>query len=134
AKEYVKAGDVIQVVLSRRRTGSFSGDPLDVYRALRLVNPSPYMFYLRTGSVVLAGSSPEALVRVNGGKVTTRPIAGTRPRSADPEEDARRAQELLRDEKERAEHLMLVDLGRNDLGRVAVTGSVKVPDFMRVER
>lgn len=134
AKEYIRAGDVIQVVLSRKREGSWPGDPLDVYRALRLVNPSPYMFYLRAGAAVLAGSSPEALVRVDQGRLTTRPIAGTRPRSGDPAEDARRAEELKGDEKERAEHLMLVDLGRNDLGRVARIGSVAVPDFMRIER
>lgn len=134
AQEYIKAGDVIQTVLSRRREGRWDGDPLDVYRALRLVNPSPYMFFLRAGGAVLAGSSPEALVRVSDGKLTTRPIAGTRPRGATPAEDEARAVELLRDEKEKAEHLMLVDLGRNDLGRVAKVGSVKVPDFMRVER
>ncbi len=135
AQEYVRAGDVIQVVLSRRRLGRFDGDPLDVYRALRLVNPSPYMFLLRAGGTLLAGSSPEALVRVDaGGRLVTRPIAGTRPRGTTPEEDARREAELLADEKERAEHLMLVDLGRNDLGRVARAGSVRVPSFMRVER
>ena len=133
-QEYIRSGDVIQVVLSRRREGTFAGDPLDVYRALRLVNPSPYMFHLRAGKTVFAGSSPEALVRVQNGKLTTRPIAGTRPRGRTPVEDAGLAEELLRDEKERAEHLMLVDLGRNDLGRVATVGSVKVPSFMRLER
>ena len=134
SQEYIRAGDVIQVVLSRRREGTFAGDPLDVYRALRLVNPSPYMFHLRSGRTVFAGSSPEALVRVQNGTLTTRPIAGTRPRGRTPDEDAGLASELLADEKERAEHLMLVDLGRNDLGRVAEVGSVRVPSFMRLEK
>ena len=133
-QEYIRSGDVIQVVLSRRREGTFAGDPLDVYRALRLVNPSPYMFHLRAGKTIFAGSSPEALVRVQNGKLTTRPIAGTRQRGRNPAEDAGLGEELLRDEKERAEHLMLVDLGRNDLGRVAAVGSVRVPSFMRLER
>ena len=134
AKEYIAAGDIFQVVLSRQQTVDCGVDPFTVYRALRMVNPSPYMFFLKDGDSAIAGASPEMLVRVENGRVETRPIAGTRPRGATPEEDDALARELLADEKERAEHLMLVDLGRNDLGRVCRYGSVSVPEFMQVER
>ncbi|RKY64481.1 MAG: anthranilate synthase component I [Candidatus Latescibacterota bacterium] len=134
AREYIYAGDVIQVVLSQRFSGEVSVGGLDVYRRLRLVNPSPYMFHLDAGDMELAGASPEMLVRVEGSRVETRPIAGTRPRGRTEEEDRRLERELLADEKERAEHLMLVDLGRNDIGRVSEFGSVHVPAFMEVER
>jgi anthranilate synthase component 1 len=135
AKEYIRAGDAFQVVPSQRffaETGEL--DPLLLYRGLRTVNPSPYMTYLKVGDVSLVGASPEPLVRVAGGTAMTRPVAGTRPRGGTPEEDARLAEELLADEKERAEHVMLVDLGRNDLGRVSEVGSVRVEDFMQIER
>jgi anthranilate synthase component 1 len=134
AKEYIGLGDVFQVVLSRQAVVPCGLDPFAVYRALRMVNPSPYMFFLKDGETAVAGASPEMLVRVESGRVETRPIAGTRPRGASPEEDDRLAAELLADPKERAEHLMLVDLGRNDLGRVCRFGSVSVPEFMKVER
>jgi anthranilate synthase component 1 len=134
AKEYIGIGDIFQVVLSRQTTVDCPVDPFTVYRALRMVNPSPYMYFLKDGDTAVAGSSPEILVRVEGRRVETRPIAGTRPRGATAEEDARLERELLADEKERAEHLMLVDLGRNDLGRVSRFGSVTVPEFMQVER
>lgn len=134
AKEHVRAGDVFQVVPSRRWSASFAGDPFAVYRALRRVNPSPYQYYLRTPEAVVFGASPERLVRVHGGTVETHPLAGTRPRGATPAEDRRLEAELLADEKERAEHLMLVDLGRNDLGRVAAPGTVSVPEFFTVTR
>src|SRR5204862_6981689 len=134
AKEYIAAGDIFQVVLSRQRTVPCALDPFTVYRALRMVNPSPYMFFLKEGATAVAGASPEMLVRVEGRRVETRPLAGTRPRGATAEEDERREKELLADEKERAEHLMLVDLGRNDLGRVCRFGSVSVPEMMRIER
>jgi len=134
AKEYIAAGDIFQVVLSRQQTVECGVDPFTVYRALRMVNPSPYMFFLKDGESAIAGASPEMLVRVENGRVETRPLAGTRPRGATPEEDDALARELLADEKERAEHLMLVDLGRNDLGRVCRYGSVRVPEFMQVER
>ncbi|MEF3168619.1 MAG: anthranilate synthase component I [Deltaproteobacteria bacterium] len=134
AKEYIRAGDVIQVVLSQRFSGTNRIPPFDIYRALRRINPSPYLFYLRFGDETLVGSSPEILVRLTGREIELRPIAGTRPRGRDPEEDLRLERELLADEKERAEHLMLVDLGRNDVGRVAETGTVQVKDFMTVER
>ncbi|HID10882.1 MAG TPA: anthranilate synthase component I [Candidatus Latescibacteria bacterium] len=134
AREYIYAGDVIQVVLSQRFSGEVSVGGLDIYRRLRLVNPSPYMFHLDTGDMELAGASPEMLVRVDGSWVETRPIAGTRPRGRTEEEDKKLERELLADEKERAEHLMLVDLGRNDIGRVSEFGSVHVPAFMEVER
>jgi anthranilate synthase component 1 len=134
AKEYIGIGDIFQVVLSRQAAVPCDVDPFAVYRALRMVNPSPYMFFLRDGETSVAGASPEMLVRVEGGQVETRPIAGTRPRGATPEEDERLATELLADAKERAEHLMLVDLGRNDLGRVCRFGSVRVSEFMKVER
>jgi anthranilate synthase component 1 len=117
-KDYVRAGDVIQVVLSQRFSGELDVDPFDIYRALRVVNPSPYMFYLQFGETRVIGASPEVLVRKEGRRVEVRPIAGTRPRGATSEEDAHLEEELLADPKERAEHIMLVDLGRNDLGRV----------------
>ncbi len=134
AKEYVRSGDIIQVVLSQRFSGDLSADPLDIYRVLRTLNPSPYMFFLRLGDTVIAGASPEVMVRKEGTGVELRPIAGTRPRGATPEADALLAEELLADPKERAEHVMLVDLGRNDLGRVCRTGSVKVTELMVIER
>jgi anthranilate synthase component 1 len=134
AKEYIAAGDIFQVVLSRRETVPCNLDPFTVYRALRMVNPSPYMYYFKDGDGAIAGASPEMLVRVEGSRVETRPIAGTRPRSVVAEEDERLERELLADAKERAEHLMLVDLGRNDLGRVCSFGSVRVPEFMKIER
>ena len=134
AKEYIAAGDIFQVVLSQRLDFSPGVAPFDIYRALRAVNPSPYMYFLRMGDTHVLGSSPEMLVRVTGSKLEYRPIAGTRPRGRDEAEDARLAKEMLSDEKERAEHVMLVDLGRNDLGRVSDYGSVKVRDLMYVER
>jgi anthranilate synthase component 1 len=134
AKEYIGIGDIFQVVLSRQTRVECSCDPFTVYRALRMVNPSPYMYFLKDGDTAVAGSSPEILVRVEGRRAETRPIAGTRPRGTTPEEDAGLERELLADAKERAEHLMLVDLGRNDLGRVCRFGSVHVPEFMQVER
>lgn len=133
AKEYIFAGDVFQVVLSQRITQSFHGDPFQFYRLLRTINPSPYLFYLDFGSLQLAGSSPEVMVRRNDRTVTLKPIAGTKPRGNSSEADARLSVELLNDEKERAEHVMLVDLGRNDLGRVCKFGSVRVEDLMAVE-
>jgi anthranilate synthase component 1 len=133
AKEHIAAGDVFQIVLSQRFSAPYDGDGVDLYRVLRAVNPSPYMFYLRTREVTLVGSSPEPLVRVEDGEVLTRPLAGTRPRGATSVEDGRLRAELLADEKERAEHVMLVDLGRNDIGRVAVPGSVSVDELMEVE-
>jgi anthranilate synthase component 1 len=134
AKAYIEAGDVIQTVLSQRLTLPSDADPFDVYRALRIVNPSPYMYYLRLGDLRLVGSSPEMLVRLDAGRVDVRPIAGTRPRGATEAEDRELAADLLADPKERAEHIMLVDLGRNDVGKVAAPGSVEVPDLMTVER
>lgn len=134
AKEYIRAGDIIQVVLSQRFEVDYSGDPLDVYRAIRCVNPSPYLYCLEFGARAVVGSSPEIHVRNEGGRVEVRPIAGTRPRGADAAEDERLAAELLADPKERAEHIMLVDLGRNDLGRVCRFGSVRVPELMVIER
>ncbi len=134
AKEYIAQGDIIQVVLSQRFRRVFEGDTENIYRVLRYLNPSPYMYYLDFRELKVIGSSPEVLVRVEGKKIETRPIAGTRPRGKTPEEDKRLEKELLADEKERAEHLMLVDLARNDIGRVAEIGSVKVEDFMRIER
>ncbi len=122
------------MVLSRQAAVDCACDPFDVYRALRMVNPSPYMYFLKDGRAAVAGASPEMLVRVEGGRVETRPIAGTRPRGATPAEDQELERALLADDKERAEHLMLVDLGRNDLGRVCRHGSVSVPEFMQVER
>ncbi|QOX79533.1 anthranilate synthase component I [Trichlorobacter lovleyi] len=134
AKEYVRAGDIIQVVPSQRFSGTLSADPFDIYRALRTLNPSPYMFFLRLDDTVIAGASPEVMVRKEGTRAELRPIAGTRPRGATPQEDARLAEELLADPKERAEHVMLVDLGRNDLGRVCATGTVTVSELMVIER
>ena len=135
AKEYVRAGDIFQVVLSRRFSLEVPGvDGLDVYRALRTVNPSPYMFFLDFDGVQIAGSSPELLVRLEGDLVETRPLAGTRPRGRDEAEDRRLEADLLADEKERAEHIMLVDLGRNDLGRVCRYGTVEVSELMATER
>ena len=134
AKEYIAAGDIYQVVLSQRFEAALTADPFTVYRALRHVNPSPYMYFLRVGDRSIVGSSPEMLVRVEGRKIQTHPIAGTRPRGRTEEEDLRLAEELKRNEKERAEHVMLVDLGRNDVGRVAAYGSVRVPTYMALER
>lgn len=134
AKEYVRSGDIIQVVLSQRFSGELTADPLDIYRVLRTLNPSPYMFFLRLKDTVIAGASPEVMVRKEGSHVELRPIAGTRPRGSTPEADAMLAEELLADPKERAEHVMLVDLGRNDLGRVCITGSVNVTELMVIER
>lgn len=134
ALEYIRAGDIFQVVLSQRFSLPFSGHPFDLYRRLRSINPSPYLNYFDFGDMVLVGASPEMLVRVEGDNVFTRPIAGTRPRGRGREEDDLLAEELLADEKERAEHLMLVDLGRNDIGRVSVPGTVEVPQYMQVER
>jgi len=134
AKKYIKAGDVIQVVLSQRLGTEFDGDTFEIYRALRLLNPSPYMYYFNFGDLKIIGTSPEILVRLEAGTAILRPIAGTRPRGRDTAEDKKLEAELLKDEKERAEHLMLVDLGRNDLGRVCAFGSVKLKKFMTVER
>ena len=134
AKEYIAAGDAIQVVLSQRLSKPLRADPFDVYRALRSLNPSPYMYYLSYGDVKIIGSSPERLVSEEEGEVITRPIAGSRPRGATPQEDEALVADLLRDEKERAEHIMLVDLGRNDIGRVCQSGSVQVDTLMSVER
>ncbi len=134
AKSYIRAGDIFQVVLSQRLAMKITCDPFDIYRALRFINPSPYMIFLRMDRLSLVGASPEMLVKVRGRRVEYGPIAGTRPRGATPEDDERLARELLADEKERAEHVMLVDLGRNDLGRVCDFGSVKVTDLMRIEK
>ena len=134
AKHYIREGDIFQVVLSQRFSTGYSGDPFNLYRALRQVNPSPYLFYLDFGAFRLVGSSPEVLVRIEEGRAELLPIAGTRPRGATPEEDARLAEDLLADRKERAEHLMLVDLGRNDLGRVSDWGSVEVERYAFIER
>ena len=133
AKEYIGAGDIIQVVLSQRLSCRTKAHPFEVYRSLRAINPSPYMFYLKFGDLHLVGSSPEVLVRVENGLITVRPIAGTRRRGRDPAEDAALARELAADPKERAEHVMLVDLGRNDIGRVAEFGSVRVDERLTVE-
>jgi len=135
AQEYIRAGDIFQIVPSQRFQTEFTGDALDLYRALRFVNPSPYMFCLRCpGGYSLVGSSPEVHVRLTGDLVEIRPIAGTRRRGETPEADEDNAEDLLADPKERAEHLMLVDLARNDVGRIAEFGSVKVTDFMTIER
>ena len=133
-KEYIRAGDVFQVVLSQRMSVPFRARPVDVYRALRALNPSPYMYFLDLDGTQVVGSSPEILVRVQDGEITVRPIAGTRPRGATHAEDVALEAELLSDPKERAEHLMLIDLGRNDVGRVADPGSVVVPDRFEIER
>src|SRR5690606_15548222 len=129
-KEYVRAGDIIQVVAAQRFERSFDKSPLELYRALRVVNPSPYMFLYDVGEFALVGASPEVHVKLTDNKAIIRPIAGTRPRGATAAEDAANATDLLADDKERAEHLMLVDLARNDLGRVCTYGSVKVPEYM----
>jgi len=134
AVDYIHAGDIFQVVLSRRLSIPFDVSPLELYRTLRVVNPSPFMFCLRTPSATLVGSSPEIMVRVMDRKVTVRPLAGTRPRGATPEEDTELADGLLADPKERAEHVMLIDLGRNDIGRVSEIGSVELSDIMTIER
>jgi anthranilate synthase component I len=134
SKEYIFAGDVMQVQISQRTSRALDAPPLALYRALRGVNPSPYMYYFDFGDHHVVGASPEILVRLAGDTVTLRPIAGTRPRGATPQEDAAIAAELLADPKERAEHVMLIDLGRNDVGRVAATGSVKVTEQMVIER
>jgi len=134
AQEFIRAGDIIQVVMSQRFETNYQGDPLDVYRALRCVNPSPYMFCLEFGDQKIVGSSPEVHVRLEDRQVEVRPIAGTRPRSDDPIIDTAREHELLADPKERAEHIMLVDLARNDLGRVCAYRSVHVPELMIIER
>ena len=135
AKEYIRAGDAFQIVPSQRFAAEIGNlDPLLLYRGLRTVNPSPYMTYLKLGGLSLVGASPEPLVRVEGRRVMTRPVAGTRGRGGTPERDAALAEELLADEKERAEHVMLVDLGRNDLGRVSEVGSVELESFMEIER
>jgi len=133
-KEHIAAGEIYQVVLSQRLEVEVTADPFTVYRALRHVNPSPYMFFIRMGGVSVVGSSPEMLVRIEGERVQTHPIAGTRPRGRTDEEDMRLAEELKRNEKERAEHVMLVDLGRNDVGRVCDYGTVRVPQFMGLQR
>jgi anthranilate synthase component 1 len=133
-KEYIRAGDIFQVVLSQRLQTETRARPFDLYRTLRVVNPSPFLFYLKTGPLCLVGSSPEIMARVEGDKVTIRPLAGTRRRGASEEEDERLAAELIADPKERAEHIMLVDLGRNDVGRIARYGSVQLSDVMTVER
>jgi anthranilate synthase component 1 len=134
AKEHIVAGDVIQVVLSQKFSARATGEDLALYRNLRSVNPSPYMFYLNFGEIKLIGASPEILVRLTDGKIELRPIAGTRPRGETPQEDQQHEQDLLNDPKERAEHIMLVDLGRNDVGKVAESGSVSVPRLMEIER
>ncbi|HEU5321653.1 MAG TPA: chorismate-binding protein, partial [Methylomirabilota bacterium] len=134
AKEFIAAGDAYQIVISRRLDARLEADPFTVYRALRTINPSPYLFYLRLGRTTVVGSSPEVLVRVEGTRVEERPIAGTRPRGEREAEDAAVERELREDPKERAEHVMLVDLGRNDVGRVSELGSVEVTEFMGVER
>ncbi|HEX6818262.1 MAG TPA: chorismate-binding protein, partial [Ktedonobacterales bacterium] len=133
-REYIQAGDCFQVVASRRVAAPCAAHPFDVYRALRSINPSPYMFYLALDDLTIAGASPELLARVEDGEVSVHPIAGTRRRDADPAVDAALEAELRADEKERAEHVMLVDLGRNDVGRVSEPGSVRVTQFLDVER
>lgn len=133
-KEYVRSGDVIQTVLSQRFSAPLRADPFDIYRSLRTINPSPYMFFLRFGSTFVVGASPEVLVRKEDDIVELRPIAGTRPRGINSSEDLRLEQELLADPKELAEHVMLVDLGRNDLGRICKTGTIEVSEFKQIER
>jgi anthranilate synthase component 1 len=134
AKDYIRAGDIFQVVLSHRFSSPYSGTSFSYYRALRRMNPSPYLFYLNFDGFELAGSSPEILVKIKDGIITSRPIAGTRPRGANPAQDLAMEKELLADPKECSEHLMLLDLGRNDVGRVAVPGSVKVTEQFVIER
>jgi anthranilate synthase component I len=133
AKDYIKAGDIFQVVLAQRFTAPFALPPIDLYRSLRRINPSPFLYFLDLPDFALIGSSPEILVRSRGGEVTIRPIAGTRPRGANTQQDAENRASLLADPKERAEHLMLLDLGRNDIGRVAAADSIKVTDSYMVE-
>jgi anthranilate synthase component 1 len=132
--EYIRAGDIFQVVISQRMAVPVRSEPFEIYRTLRVVNPSPFMFFLRTPETILVGSSPEIMCRVMNGRITVRPLAGTRPRGKTYDEDVRLAEELLADPKERAEHVMLVDLGRNDVGRVAEYGTVKLSDVMTIER
>ena len=134
AKEYIVEGDIIQVVLSQRFTAQTEVEPLQLYRALRFLNPSPYTYFLKIGGQTLVGSSPEVMVRLTGNRVELRPIAGTRPRGGSEQEDRQLADGLLSDEKEKAEHVMLVDLGRNDIGRIAEPGSVQVTEYMVIER
>lgn len=134
AREFIAAGDIFQVVLSQRFNVPYDGDPFNIYRMLRILNPSPYLYYLEKDDVQIIGSSPEMLVRIDHGIVETRPIAGTRKRGTTTAEDNALADELIHDEKERAEHIMLVDLGRNDIGQVAEFGSVKLPELMQIER
>ena len=134
AKEYILTGDIFQVVLSQRFSKDLACSPFDIYRAVRYINPSPYLFYLHIGDTILVGSSPEILVRKDGDKAIVRPIAGTRPRGKSADEDAALAEELLADTKELAEHVMLVDLGRNDLGRVCEYGTVQLTESMAIER
>jgi anthranilate synthase component I len=134
AKEYIAAGDIIQVVPSQRLTVPTSAAPFTIYRALRAINPSPYMVYFTLNDFQIVASSPESLVRNEGGTITTHPLAGTRPRGKTEADDRALAEELEHDEKERAEHIMLVDLGRNDIGRIAAPGTVRVPSLMQVER
>jgi len=133
-RQYIRAGDIMQVVISQRMSVAFEGRSFDLYRALRTINPSPYMYFMDLGDFEIVGSSPEILVRVQNDTVTVRPIAGTRKRGSTPEEDLAMEQELLSDEKELAEHLMLIDLGRNDVGRIAETGSVDLNEKMQIER
>ena len=132
AKQYIREGDIFQVVLSNRYEGEFEGSLFYTYQALRRLNPSPYMFYFSSGDLELAGASPETLVKLKNGRLFTYPLAGTRKRGATPQEDAELQNELLRDEKELAEHNMLVDLGRNDLGRISEFGSVRVEKYMSI--
>ncbi|MFA5073465.1 MAG: anthranilate synthase component I [Nitrospirota bacterium] len=134
AKEYIKAGDIFQVVPSQRFETRINAEPFEIYRALRLINPSPYMYFLRCGKATVVGASPEVMVRLEGNQIDLRPIAGTRKRGSTEEEDASLATELLSDPKERAEHIMLVDLGRNDVGRISTPGSVQVTELMVIER
>ena len=134
AKEYVRSGDIFQVVLSRKYEFKISGDLLSIYKSLRMINPSPYMYYFKSNDLNIIGASPEMLVRVTDNQIETFPIAGTRPRDEDMEKNKKLTEELLSDEKERAEHVMLVDLARNDVGQIARFGSVKVPEFMQVHQ
>ena len=134
AKEYVRSGDIFQVVLSRKYEFNISGDLLSIYKSLRMINPSPYMYYFKSNDLNIIGASPEMLVRVTDNQIETFPIAGTRPRDGDIETNKKLTDELLSDEKERAEHVMLVDLARNDVGQIARFGSVKVPEFMQVHQ
>ncbi len=133
-KQYITEGDIFQAVISRRFEADYKGSLLNTYRVLRTTNPSPYMFYIRTGDVEIAGTSPETLIKLQNGKLSTYPVAGTRPRGADAQEDAALEQDLLKDEKELAEHNMLVDLARNDLGKISRFGSVKVAEYMQIHR